>query len=293
MVFFGVFDPYAKTTDDFPYAFSDITNRQCWLATIPAPQLDSRGVRVDRDLVSLSVTNFMAAVSELGLNISCIECSGPRVHELGDLLSTQKGAEGVTAFANGVFDFVTKLFEGNFLQVAADRALNDAKKRCPHSPDYDPAFVKSEYEAFENATSEDSITFFVGLLIVGASLFVAVLAVVLFTKLIVRRRHRKWVSSLSSTQLQLLWKEQHKQDDKDDILNEATESMFRSEAIPSWLRWTMPIIILGNIGFFLSGHLSLGASVTIMASFGGETFKEEGFFEFSIARSTIEIWNGK
>ena len=248
---------------------------------------------MDQDFVSLSVTKFMAAVSELGLNISCIECSGPRMPELSDILSTLKGSAAVTDFANGAFDFVTKLIEGNFLQLAADRALNDAKKRCPHSPDYDPDFTNSEYEEFENATSEDSVTFFVGLLIVGASLFVVVLAVVLFTKLIVRRRHRKWVSSLSSTQLQLLWKEQHKQDDNDDILNETTVSMFRSESIPSWLRWAMPVIILANIGFFLSGHLSLGASVTIMASLGGQTFTEGGFFEFSIARSTIEIWNGK
>jgi hypothetical protein len=248
---------------------------------------------VDRDLESLSVTEFMASVVELGLNISCIECTGPRIPELGDLLSSLKGSEAVTSLANGAFDFATKLIEGSFLQVAADRALNDAQKRCPHSPDYDPDFVKSEYESFATLNSDDSISFFLALVVVAASLLAAVMAIIVTTKLIVRRRHRKWIASLPGTHLQVLLKEQHKQDDKDTALNELTKSMFRSDSIPWWLRMLMPVIILGNIGFFLSGHLSLGASVTIMASLGGQTFKEGDFFEFSLGRSTIEIWNGK
>ena len=53
----------------------------------------------------------------------------------------------------------------------------------------------------------------------------------------------------------------------------------------------MPIIILGNIGFFLSGHLSLGATVNIEATLGEQSFKVDNFFEFSMLRSTVEIWN--
>jgi hypothetical protein len=55
----------------------------------------------------------------------------------------------------------------------------------------------------------------------------------------------------------------------------------------------MPLVILGNIGFFLSGHLSLGASISIFGSIAGQSFEEDGFFEFSMGKSTIEIWNGK
>jgi hypothetical protein len=234
----------------------------------------------------------MASVAEVGLNISCIECTGPRIPELSDLLSTLKGSESVTKFANGALDFVTKLLEGNFAQVAADRALNDAKLQCPHSPDYDPDFQKPEYVGFEKSEGEDSITFFLALLIVAVGVFAVVVVVVLLTKLVVQRRHRKWVSSLSKSQVHVLWKEQLQQDDKNAALNETTVSMFMSDSIPLWIRWSMPVIILANIGFFLSGHLSLGASVSIMATLGGQSFTEEGFFEFSIAKSTIEIWNG-
>lgn len=272
--------------------FSDITNLQCWLATLPAPELDSRGVRVDEKDLSLSVSEFLATVGEIGLNISCIECSGPLIADLGELLSGIEGTESVTDVANSVFGLVTKLIEGNFLQVSIDRILNDAKKLCLHSPEYDPNFSGVEYEAFVISKSENSVSFFIGLVIVVALLSAIVLAVVLTTKLVVRRRHQKWIKSLPPRQLNLLWKEQRKSDDDEVAINESTVSMFRSKEIPLWVRWFMVVVLVGNIAFFLSGHLSLAASVTIVASLGGQTVAEEGFFEFSIAKSTIEIWNG-
>jgi hypothetical protein len=41
----------------------------------------------------------------------------------------------------------------------------------------------------------------------------------------------------------------------------------------------------------LSGHLSLGATVNIEARIAGQTIRVEEFFEFSMAKSTIDIWN--
>jgi hypothetical protein len=67
--------------------------------------------------------------------------------------------------------------------------------------------------------------------------------------------------------------------------------MFQSPEIPKFVRWIMPLILLVNIGFFLSGHLSLGATVNIEAELAGEKFRVEKFFEFSMARSTVDIWN--
>jgi hypothetical protein len=274
------------------FPISDIANLQCWLATIPAPVLDSRGLLVNESDVTLSVSDFLATVAEIGLIVSCVDCSGPRMDELGELLSGVDGSNSFTNVANDVFDLIKKLIEGNFLRLSVDRMLNDAKKRCPHSPDYDPNFSGSKYEAFDIANSENSTSFFLGLIVVCATLTGIVLAIVLTTKFIVRRRHQNWIKSLPQRQLNLLWKEQRKSDDEDAFINKSTVSMFRSEVIQLWIRWFMVVVLLGNIAFFLSGHLSLAASVTIMASLGGQSFTEEGFFEFSIAKSTIEIWNG-
>jgi Paraquat-inducible protein A len=59
------------------------------------------------------------------------------------------------------------------------------------------------------------------------------------------------------------------------------------------MRLSIPIVILGNIGLFLSGHLSLAANVSVSASLAGQSFNEEGLFEFSVANSTIELWRGE
>lgn len=243
--------------------------------------------------VTLSVTEFETSIEELGLNISCVDCSSPRMTELTELLSSGAGASAVTDVANGLFDLIPILIEGKFLQVATDRALNDARKRCPHSPEYDPNYTGVEYEAFDIAKGDDSVPFFLALVIVGVVLAAATLSFVLTTKCIVRRRHRKWIDSLEERELNLIWNDQQKHDDRNSFIDRTTRSMFQSEIIPKWIRWTMPLVILANIGFFLSGHLSLAASVTILASIGGQSFSEEGFFEFSVAKSTIEIWNGE
>ena len=242
---------------------------------------------------TLSILAFMAEIAKLGVNVDCIECSGPGLQEIGQLLQDTNDSEGFTRFANGLFDFLNALVEGQYLQVVIDRALNDAPKKCPHKQEYDPDFQRFEYDPFDSPSGEDELDFFIAVLVVLAIIIAISLAIVLSTKAIVRRRHRKWVENLPIRQVDLLLKDQHREDGKEDQLNGATNSMFRSsEAIPAWLRYSMPIIILGNIAFFLSGHLSLGASVTVMFSIAGQEFAEEGFFEFSMARSTIEIWKG-
>lgn len=274
---------------------TDIANIQCWMAAIPAPELDSRGVMKEGQQTSVAINELVASVSAMGMNIDCIDCSGPKVSELSSLLSKQSesgASEDLTNVMNAALELITDLVRGDFFQVLGNRALNDARKQCPHSPEYDPDFEGVEYTPFEVEREKDSITFFVALIIVGASLLIATLVVVLTTKLVVRRRHRKWIASIPTAQAKALWKQQHEEDAKEAEINQLTVSMFRSAIIPHWLRLFMPVVILGNIGFFLSGHLSLGASVTILASVGGQAFKTDDFYEFAMATSTIEIWNG-
>lgn len=89
-----------------------------------------------------------------------------------------------------------------------------------------------------------------------------------------------------------LHKQQHDEDAKQEGINESTTSMFRSDMIPLWVRLFMPVVILGTIGFFISGHLSLGATVSILISIGGQPFRTENFYDFQLLTGTIDIWNG-
>jgi hypothetical protein len=64
-----------------------------------------------------------------------------------------------------------------------------------------------------------------------------------------------------------------------------------SKDIPLLARLLIPVVILGNVALFLSGHLSLGGTVNISGGFAGQAFNVDGFFEFSMVKSTIEMWN--
>jgi hypothetical protein len=259
---------------------------------MPAPPLDDRGVRLEGSEPSLSLVHLFASVSKLNMNITCISCSSPGMAELATLLSTPEATESATEAANDIFEYVTRLLGGEFLQVTFDRMLNDAQRSCPHSPSYTATPAAVTYESFESAdTANQSIQFLIYLAIGTGCLIVFVSAVVIIVRLVVRRRHKKWLRSLSSERVFLLWQQQRADQQKEMKLNETTFSLFRSPQIPRWVRLIMPVVILGNIGFFLSGHLSLGATVNIEATLADQSFTVANFFEFSMAFSIVEIWN--
>jgi Paraquat-inducible protein A len=276
----------------FSYPLKDLTNTDCLLMMIPTPPLDARGIRVEGHERSAGLAELIVNVAKMNLNITCLECSGPVMKELQGLLSTPEASDAATATVNDIFNFATNLLGGTFLQVQIDRMLSQARLKCPSSPEYEPSFVTVKYESFETPEQEDSSTQF--LIMLGISvgvIVVAVLAIILVVKLVVRRRHQKWIGTVSGSKAIVLWDRQSKEQAKAAELNEISKSMFTSSAVPLWLRLLMPAIIIGNIGFFISGHLSLAATVNIVVQLGGQVIRYDSFFEFSMMKSTIEIWN--
>jgi len=75
-------------------------------------------------------------------------------------------------------------------------------------------------------------------------------------------------------------------------LNQASKSLFESHEIPALIGYAIPLIIIANIAFFLSGHLSYGGLVVIMATLAGESYVGDNFFDFSMASSVIQMWQG-
>ena len=61
--------------------------------------------------------------------------------------------------------------------------------------------------------------------------------------------------------------------------------MFTAPQIPVAMRMLIPIIIIINILLFVSGHLSLGATVKLALDLMGEKVHVDGFFTFSMAKS--------
>lgn len=272
---------------DFP--LRDLLDFNCWLATIPAPELDTRGVRVEGIDRSAGLTAFNASVKQIYLSITCLECSSPLMDELSDLLSAPQALDDMTDAANGILRYVSQLLRGEFLQVEVDRILNDAVKQCPHSPDYDASSAHSSYLPFEDSNSDDFVSFFTLVLIVAGCLFsVALLGIVL--KWIVRCRHQKWLRTLPSRQVFRLLTSQILEQKVQSGLNSKSESMFRSQHVPAIVRWFMPFVLAGTIGLFLAGHLSVAVKVILLGNFAGQEFIVEDLNQFSMAESTVELW---
>jgi hypothetical protein len=275
----------------FGFPMRDFLDLNCWLATMPAPVLDAKGVRVEGAEPTVALEELVASIAELNLDIRCVECSSPGMYELTELLSSPAAKQDATEVANSVLDYITKLMGGQFLQVKIDRLLNDAAGKCPHSLSYEEDPKAIEYQSFESSSEDDSITFLIMLGIVSLGMILSVAILGFAIRYIVRRRHGKWLRRMPPRQLQRLLHQQGREEEIESELNATTESMFLSPDISASVRWAMPFIILGNIGFFLSGHLSLGATINIEAELAGEKFRVDNFFEFSMARSTIDIWN--
>lgn len=274
------------------FPMQDITNLNCWLSTIPAPPLDSRGLRLGDAEPTASLQQIAAAVARMNLNVTCISCTSPAMEELAVLLSSEEGTEDFTGVANKILDFATDLLGGNFLQTTIDRLLNEAPKSCPHRPEYQLEPVKTIYEPLEAVdNSSGSIQFLVTLMVVVGIIILMVIMVSFVVRRIVRRRNEKWLRSLPGYSISFMITRQNLKNAKDAEINRMTTSMFTSSDIPLFVRLVMPFVILGNIGLFLSGHLSDGATVNIVAEFGGQGFTVDKFFEFTMARSTIDIWN--
>jgi len=97
---------------------------------------------------------------------------------------------------------------------------------------------------------------------------------------------------LDAEKVVLLIAQQQHQDEKMAALNQDSKSLCESHEIPTLICYAIPLIIIGNIAFFLSGHLSYGGSVIIMATLAGESYVGNNLFDFSMASSVIQMWQG-
>jgi len=270
------------------FPLRDVLNLNCWLATMRPPSLDSRGIRVEGKEPSAALTNLAIAIAKVGLNITCVTCTSPEIEDLAALLSSPEGIDDATEVANMLLDYATKLLGGEFLQVKIDRMLNDAVQKCPHSESYRENPVEAKYSPLESPDrNDDSIAFLITIVIVTVSLFLAAVILTSVIKCLVIRRNRAWLKTLPRSEIFSIHQEQVKETEQ----NARTQSMFTSKEIPAYIRYLVPVVLVANIGFFLSGHLSLGATVNIEAQFAGEAFTVSNFFDFSMAQSTIDIWN--
>jgi hypothetical protein len=274
------------------FPLQDIMNINCWLATVATPMLDKYGTRVGNPASGIVLRNLAFSLAEASLDIKCIECSSPLIVEMESTLGSQEAIADTTEVANVIFDYISELLGGDFIQYQLDKKLAEAAMKCPHSPTYNEEFSGLK---FDEMVATEEIGGVRGFLIATICVIIisGVIAAVIFVaaRRMSRRRHDHWVTTLNITQKLELEKMQSDEKEREKDLNNRMTSLFRSTEVPLFIRVLIPFVILGNIALFLSGHISLGGTVNISGSFAGQSFYVDGFFEFSMAKSTIEMWN--
>ena len=274
------------------FPLKDLLNMDCWLATVVTPVLDKYGMREDEADSGIVLRELAWAVAEARIDLNCIACSSPLLVDMTSYVSSQQGIDDTTKVANDVFAYVSNLLGGDLVQSYIDKALNEAGMKCPHSPTYMKDFNGLEFDdMIASAKSESSYGFLIAIIAVVSCLLVLIALAIATTRIVRMRRHERWLKTLTHEQLVDLEKMQSEESKRIKDLDSRMRPLALSADVPVFLRFFVPIVILGNIALFLSGHLSLGGTVNLSGSFGGTPFDVDGFFEFSMAKSTIEMWN--
>jgi len=272
------------------FPLRDMLNLNCWLATIPPPELDSHGFRYQGSEPTAGLAALDVIISQMNLNLNCLNCSSPALIEFSELLSTPGSAEDLTEVTNRVIDSVAESLGGDFLQDQINRLLVEAPSHCGHSSNYNPDAPPIVYEMF-NAGNENSMATFIPILTCIMVPVVIATIVALALRRIVTRRHKKLLLALPSERIFLIQQKQEKEDHEEEELNKLSTSMYRSREIPFILRQLIPVIVVVNVAFFLSGHLNKGARIIINFVIAGESFSLDNFFTLSIGQSTVDMWH--
>lgn len=261
------------------FPIRDLFHVDCWMAMILPPLLNEYGVREEGEELTAGIHAMSILAKEINMNIECLVCSSPGLVEMEQLWSTPDVQKDFTEIGNSLFGGAADIAE-KFLQLEVDRRLNDAALRCPHSPQYDETFNGFSFKELRVESTQDESSSLAMLLVIAIACGVAVVGAVVFgVRWFVRRRHAKWLRTLPNERLALLAKRQEEEDFKESELNRTSNSMFQSQdEIPAFFRFAIPVVILGNIALFLSGHFNVAAEVSIVASFAGQELAISGEF---------------
>lgn len=273
----------------FDTPLGSVFDLNCLFSIIPTPELDDTGLRLSTATVTLRNLDILPEFGQFSL--SCLDCSSPGVLEIEEILKSEEGQQSAARSAQNIIDFLLSAAESetSIVQSRIDRYLADAPSKCPHRPEYgSPSRV---YRAFEvEAADQSSLNFLLAAFVSVLAIVIAMGLCTIVVKILVRRRHKKWVQSLSNRQKAVVCAQERKREEELVAINENSSSLFTSEYVPRFLRWGIPMILLANMALFLSGHLSVGGAVRVYLKLAGEEFSLDDFYSFSVAKATVELW---
>jgi hypothetical protein len=272
------------------FPLRDIMNINCWLATVITPTRDKFGIPLG-DPAS-GIRNVAFSLAEASLDIQCIECSSPLIVEMESMLGSKEAIADTTEVANVILDYISQQLGGEIIQYQIDKKLTEAALKCPHYPTYTKEFSSIRFnEMVATKDGDDVKGFLIATIFMTLTSCVIVTIIYVVARRLSKRRHESWVSSLNIAQKVELEQIQREGNDREKDFNDRMTSLVRDCQIPLFMRVFIPVMILGDVALFLCSHIFLGGRVNISGSFAGQSFHAEGYYEFSMVKSTVDIWN--
>jgi hypothetical protein len=164
-----------SANDFLNYRLEDALIPSCWFATLPAPDLDREGYRVEgAEDRGLELRRLFVKMSDLKLNIECDQCN-PGLASLPDIVDIFDRSKVTEILSYRIPLVVEELAISYPIQVAFDRWLTDAPYVCPHRHEYNPLYQRPETWAtpeFTQLSVESSDTIFFSTIVLAQVAFV-------------------------------------------------------------------------------------------------------------------------
>ena len=266
------------------FPLEDFSNINCWASTILPTS--NEGMTLE----GLQIFDQEYSTGDFEMEISCKSCTSPDFDKF--ILSLYE-PDDITAV---VREQTGNLMDSEFVQRFLKNVLVLSKKRCPHHPEFDPSYDALNTDSpgasdsgFGHVSPEKNKNplYFSIANSVFASCFIIL---GLLGKVLLARRNKKWVRSLTNEGQILLHRQQEKQRGTDEWLDKNTTSLFDSPFIPKSIRWGVPILLLINTGLYLGGHFGLLSVINLDITFAGQSFTVEKFLEFHFFESTKKTY---
>ena len=240
----------------------DLSNYSCWA-----------GMLEDVGFISLN-----SGFADFDMGLGCHDCTSPMLPELSERMATNESKAELTTSVNlglatldgHIVDLHKKLQKG----VAVQRSICD-------NIHVDPNDLPNS----KNGTQPDHGVH------LDRTLFIAlgvVLGSALFGYVVVTCYNAYWKeTSIAAGQLRRSRGVSAYHEPEMMLKN---VSLFSHEAVPWYAQWGVPIFLLTNCIFFVTGHATQGASVDVLLHVAGESITIRSFFTFSLGSSLKDMW---
>jgi len=256
-----------------------VTNINCLLSAL-APE-DGFGI-----------SQFSASIARSAINVDCISCSSPQLFELSQRLRSEDSVRELTDGVNGLFEKWSRILTGSETMKFIEEELQAAAERCrsAYGVSIDSLNVQADQAATPSGAHIGQATFPMSPTMLASVVMIScVITLTCFCCVRCFRRQRQLLAYQKVIDARRSSGEET-QGVPSPLISE-TASLFRSDVIPVVVRYGLPLMLVVNIFFFLSGHLSLGATVDVYVTAAGEQAPIADFFTFSLGQSTIDMWN--